>query len=577
MMSRVRWCFNCNVPILGENCGICGNEGHDCAKDLKPIFDKERELLEKHLATNIPPFSFRYRNRIIVGGKTYLTFRIDAQRKRLVLLRGPQDKKLDYAPDKNLIGKAIKANLDVLKKKETTAIEFIRKVHEESSRSITLFGGGKDSAVTAILAKKAVGNVPLLFIDTTLEFPETYKFVEKFSRIHGFDLLKNEDEEFYGAKHDFFQLCKRLGPPSIYCRWCCHIFKEQPVRHFLNDLKDDDVIFLTGIRKLESRRRGSYSPIESGKRVAGQTLVQPIIDWKDIEVWLYIFWKRIEINELYEMGHARVGCWPCPCTPPLMDLMRRLTHPNLWAKFEKLLLEYAKENHRSEEWVKRSLWRLRRPKRRKFIIDPIGIEDDNEEILFSYKLPYRASFPERLKIIGDLEINNGSFSVKSNHIKINGKNKDGYIELKIRCQKSNYANSKRQIEKLFSRSLNCIGCGACTSSCPQGALKVTDNGAITVSEKCNKCEMCLKAPCVIEDSEKMFVVKMVPFIIRPHEERLKMNQVIFPNEELGKSIARKLRARQMNIELHEGGRVISIDDNFPRWRLERIVASEFFT
>jgi len=537
------------------------------------MFDKERKLLEKLLATSIPPFSFRYRNRIIVGGKTYLTFRIDAQNERLIFLRGPSDEKQEYDLDKNMMERAIKANQDVLKEKETIAIEFIRKVHEKSSQSVILFGGGKDSAVTAILAKMAIGDVPLLFIDTTLEFPETYKFVEKFSRIHGFELLKSEDEKFYGAKHDFFQLCKRLGPPSIYCRWCCHIFKEQPVRHFLNDWDNVDVNFLTGIRKLESRRRGNYFPVESGKRVTGQTLVQPIIDWKDIEVWLYIFWKRIEINELYEMGHARVGCWPCPCTPPFMDLMRRLTHHYLWTKFEKILLEYARENYRSEDWVKKSLWRLRRPKRRKSIIDPIMIKDDDEEILFTYKLPFRDSFPERFKVIGDLEVNNRSFAVKSDSIEIKGKVQEGCIELKVKCNKASYTNSKRQIEKLLSRTLDCIGCGACTSSCPQGALRVIDK-VVVVSEKCNKCGMCLKAPCVIEDSEELFVVKMDPFIVSPCEKGLKMNHILFPNEKLGKSVAKKLRSRQVNIELHDSGRVLCLDVNFPRRLLERIVTSE---
>jgi ferredoxin len=240
-----------------------------------------------------------------------------------------------------------------------------------------------------------------------------------------------------------------------------------------------------------------------------------------------------------------------------------------------VLLEYAEENRRSERWVKESLWRLRRPKRRKSIIDPIMIEDDDNEISFAYKLPYRASFLERFKVIGDLDFNNGAFTVKSDFIKIRGRVQNEYLELKVRCDKANFANSKRQIEKLLSRLLNCIGCGACTSSCPQGVLKVMNN-VIVVSEKCNRCGICLKAPCVIEDAEKLFAVKMDPFIVSPCGQGLRMNHILFPSEELGKRVARKLLAKQVNIELHEGGKVLCVDVNFPRWRLARIAREVAF-
>jgi len=574
MRDVVKWCQNCDVPILGENCELCGSKGRDCAKDLKPMFDKELELFEKLLRVKIPRSSFRYRNRIIVGGKTYLTFRIDPQNEKLILVRGPIDKEKVFATDNDIIERAIKANLGLLKEKEAITVEFIKKVCEDSSLNVVLFGGGKDSTLTAILAKAALGKIPLLFIDTTLEFPETYIFIEKFTRTYRFDLLKDENDNFYSAKNDFFQLCERLGPPSIYCRWCCHIFKEQPVRYFLNCIKDKDikVVFLTGIRRLESRRRGNFFQVERGKRIIGQTLFQPIIDWKDIEVWLYTFWKKIEINKLYELGHARVGCWPCPCAPPLMDFIRRITHPYLWRKFEKILLKYAKENSRSDEWVKKGLWRIRRPKRQKSIIQPTKIEDCGGELVFKYRLPRGDSLINRLKVVGNLQVSNRQFEVKSNSINIYGKIEDEYIELQMRYDKKSYVNTKMFIEKLLSRSLNCIGCGACISSCPQGALQVTEKG-VAVSDKCDRCWNCLKIPCVIEDSERMISVKMDPFIISPCEKGLAMNHILLPNGELGEILARRLRAKGIDIEVHEGGKILCVSTTFSIWRLEKYLMS----
>jgi phosphoadenosine phosphosulfate reductase len=323
-MNSVKWCVNCNVPLIGEECGICGARGQECARDLKPIFYSERILFEKLLGIKFPLFAFRYRNRIISNGKTFLTFKLDVVNKKLIPLYYQNENSEDEMDFAEGIKRTIKANIRHLKEKEKNAINFIREVSRNYSQAVTLFGGGKDSATVAILTKEALGNTQLLFIDTTLEFPETYQFVEKFSKTYNLPLIKNNNGGYYRAEQNFFQLCERVGPPSIYCRWCCHIFKEQPVRHFINDhLKNPaNIMFLTGIRRNESRRRNNYTSVELGKRVIGQTLIQPINDWSDLEIWLYTFWKGIKINSLYELGHARVGYWPCPCTPPLMDFMK---------------------------------------------------------------------------------------------------------------------------------------------------------------------------------------------------------------------------------------------------------------
>jgi ferredoxin len=36
----------------------------------------------------------------------------------------------------------------------------------------------------------------------------------------------------------------------------------------------------------------------------------------------------------------------------------------------------------------------------------------------------------------------------------------------------------------------CIGCGACSSICPVGAIKMENNKAVIDQNKCVKCGMC---------------------------------------------------------------------------------------
>ena len=44
----------------------------------------------------------------------------------------------------------------------------------------------------------------------------------------------------------------------------------------------------------------------------GKRICNPIVDWRDSDVWEYIRSERLEINPLYDMGYKRVGCVGCP-------------------------------------------------------------------------------------------------------------------------------------------------------------------------------------------------------------------------------------------------------------------------
>ena len=43
-----------------------------------------------------------------------------------------------------------------------------------------------------------------------------------------------------------------------------------------------------------------------------KTLVNPIIDWTDADVWEYIKTDNLKYNPLYDKGYKRVGCVGCP-------------------------------------------------------------------------------------------------------------------------------------------------------------------------------------------------------------------------------------------------------------------------
>jgi phosphoadenosine phosphosulfate reductase len=42
------------------------------------------------------------------------------------------------------------------------------------------------------------------------------------------------------------------------------------------------------------------------------TIVNPIYEWDDADIWEYIKMENVKTNPLYERGYKRVGCIGCP-------------------------------------------------------------------------------------------------------------------------------------------------------------------------------------------------------------------------------------------------------------------------
>ena len=114
------------------------------------------------------------------------------------------------------------------------------------------FSGGKDSTVTSDLVMRALSEPKILHIfgDTTLEFPETMKYIERFKKEHPQTPVvssRNKDK-------DFEELCALVGPPSRVMRWCCTIFKTGAIQRKIKTMfrNKNKIITFYGIRRNES-------------------------------------------------------------------------------------------------------------------------------------------------------------------------------------------------------------------------------------------------------------------------------------------------------------------------------------
>lgn len=211
---------------------------------------------------------------------------------------------------------------------------------------IIAYSGGKDSDVLLHLAESCLkpNEFEVLNGHTTVDAPQTvHRIRETFKRLNEkgvkttIDYHKKED----GTNETMWSLIIRKDmPPTRLVRYCCQVLKETTTPNRICAL---------GVRAAESsKRQGRDTFVTRGGRYADalffsldhalevhqeskeiqdeawdctliknmkehkETLVNPIYEWTDGDVWEYINQNHIDVNPLYAMGYKRIGCLGCP-------------------------------------------------------------------------------------------------------------------------------------------------------------------------------------------------------------------------------------------------------------------------
>jgi len=178
------------------------------------------------------------------------------------------------------------------------------------------YSGGKDSDVIRILCALAGVKHELWHNHTTVDAPETVRYVRG---IHGINIS-------YPELSMWRMIVKRGMPPTRIARYCCAELKERGgIGRFV----------VTGVRKSESYQRSQREFLEVKGRTKKDKVVfttdnhetkrtvyncvpknalilNPIIDWTDKDVWDFLHHHGCKSNPLYECGYKRVGCVGCP-------------------------------------------------------------------------------------------------------------------------------------------------------------------------------------------------------------------------------------------------------------------------
>lgn len=245
------------------------------------------------------------------------------------------------------------------------------------------FSGGKDSTVLLDLVRKIYPDVPAVFIDTGLEFPEIKQFALSQSNVirlrpemnfrkvietYGYPLIsKNEAAKIRKLRHSklgdkyknyllngdergkYGMLPKKwqflIDVPEDISEKCCDVMKKKPAHEYQ---KQSGRFPITGQMACESRLRKKVwldygCNIFEGSRAKSN----PLSFWLEQDILEYLLKfnitycsvygeiKQDETGGYYTTGEHRTGCVFCGFGCHLEDEPNRfqrlkITHPKLW-------------------------------------------------------------------------------------------------------------------------------------------------------------------------------------------------------------------------------------------------------
>lgn len=524
--SNIYWCETCKVPLYQKECQCCGSSGRRLTTDIRPVFPEERLLLE--IMTDKTPGYYEKMSVWNCSGNRYIA---DGQRVDFAVKdlknKNPNDIRIRYENEVSNIDyryfnefkdRFIKANRSRYEFIVKEAVDYIKNSTKDYTAKdmFVSFSGGKDSTVTSDLVMRALSEPKILHIfgDTTLEFPETMKYIERFKKEHPQTPVvssRNKDK-------DFEELCALVGPPSRVMRWCCTIFKTGAIQRKITSIfkGKKKVLMFNGLRRNESKARSKYERDTGETKIAIQKGASPIIDWMNFDVWLYILTTGVDINNAYFFGYERVGCWCCPNNGNWSEVLSSIYMPEQYNRFHNMLVEFAKKIGKPdpEVYVAEGGWKARQggngleyAKTSVLTFEPCALQENT--INFELQKPIDEGLYELFKPFGYLnrELGNkrlGEIYVTDKNgkllLKLQGHIGSRTLKVSMLDKTAGHCNSFSALDKKIKCQITkyqmCMGCLACESVCAKGAISIVIDREGMKSykihdSKCVRCGECI--------------------------------------------------------------------------------------
>lgn len=191
--------------------------------------------------------------------------------------------------------KALVESLNFKEKVERSK-DLIRQAYKVYGDSLVVANSlGKDSVAVWDLAKKVEPKIRGFIVTTRYKPSQTIAFMnetaKRYPELKVYKSDANIPERLYETEPDR----------------CCDILKVEPVKRAIEEMGVK--CWVTGLRCTEGRTRTDYEEVE--ERDKGLIKLNPILIWKEREVWQYLALNNVPVNPLYGEGYRSLGCAPC--------------------------------------------------------------------------------------------------------------------------------------------------------------------------------------------------------------------------------------------------------------------------
>lgn len=261
-------------------------------------------------------------------------------------------------------------------KKITVAIERLKSFEPDEGYYLC-YSGGKDSDVIRILAELANVKHDIHHNLTSVDAPETIRYIKSIPNINidiPFDKL--------GNRVSMWSLIVKKGiPPTRRLRYCCSELKEKfgkgrlkvtGVRsaESINRAKNSGLVKIIGKSSFVSKAANNFhSDVfynekggiimnmdnDANRRLVEHcfrttsTILNPIVDWSDDDVWRFLSYYNCSANPLYSCN-KRIGCIGCPLSSQknmVSDFERYPNFKKLYIRAFDKMLDFHKEKEYS--------------------------------------------------------------------------------------------------------------------------------------------------------------------------------------------------------------------------------------
>ncbi len=159
---------------------------------------------------------------------------------------------------------------------------------------------GAESAVLLHMASEIDRDIPILFLDTGMQFAQTLDYRQELTQRLGLSDVRDlrpafKDLAAIDPSHTLWKTDTNA---------CCNLRKVVP----LDAALDGFDAWITGRKRFQASTRAALPVVESAD---GKVKVNPLANWTKADLDAYVAEHDLPPHPLVASGYPSIGCWPC--------------------------------------------------------------------------------------------------------------------------------------------------------------------------------------------------------------------------------------------------------------------------